>query len=138
MVGERLFDKVVSLFSALALSSAVGCAVVNKSMKLQLDEKGTVCEVVRAEGKTEVLKCGGAEYTLKKRGPDEYVSGVVVSLYERKEGGRTYRARTDWYEDRRCPVSMDIDLEDGAFHIEFDEKCNAWGIKKVKEVPTEF
>lgn len=138
MVGERLFDKVLSLFSALVLSSAVGCAAVNKSMKLQLDEKGTVCEVVHAERKAEVMKCGEAEYTLKKKGPDKYVSGTIVRLYERKEGARTYQARTDWYEDRRCPVSMDIDLENGAFHVEFDENCNAWGIKKVKEVPTEF
>lgn len=135
MVPERLFDKVVSLFSALVLSSTVGCAAVQKSMKLQLDSKGTSCEVLRAEGQTEVMNCGGAEYILKRRAPDEYAPETIISMYERKEKGKTYKARTEWYEGSRCPVSMDIDLDNGTFHVEFDEACNAWGIKKVKNVP---
>ncbi|MBW2997683.1 hypothetical protein KY349_05060 [Candidatus Woesearchaeota archaeon] len=135
MVGERLFDKVVLFFSALVLSSAISCAGVQKSMKLQLNSKGMGCEVVRAEGKTEVMRCGGADYPLKRRAADDYAPDAIISMYERREGGKTYKARTEWYEGSRCPVSMDIDLDNGTFHVEFDEACNAWGIKRVKEVP---
>ena len=135
MVGERLFDKITAILSAAALSTGLGCASIQKPATLQLDNKGTICEFIQAENKTEVMKCGGAEYVLKRRAPDDYDQESIISVYERKESGRIYKARTEQYKNSKCPVSMDIDLDNGSFHVEFDKTCKAWGIIKIKKAP---
>ena len=136
MVGERLIDKIALFFSIVALGAVTGCAGVQKSTRLNLGQEGLDCEVVSAEGQAEVMRCGGLDYTLQRRAPDEYEPEAIISMYERREKGKTHRVRTEWYRNSRCPVSMDIDLGNmNIYHIEFDEYCKAWGIKKVKEVP---
>lgn len=135
MVGERLVEKVTAMFSALALSSTLGCATMQKPVRMQLNKQGLSCTITRPEGKPEIMRCGSAEYTLQNRTQDRYVPETTISTYERKKGDRKYRARTETHEGRNCPVSMDIELDNGTYHVEFDEACNAWGIRKIQQFP---
>lgn len=116
---EKLLDKVTTLFTALVLSSNLGCAGIQKDVRADLTGTEIGCEILQ-QNKGKSFQCGHLTYNLVNR--SEY-GGMINTTYHAIQGDNTYTLKTDQMENESCIYALKLQGPKGKPIKLFFNKC---------------